>query len=258
MASIKVQRNWWFILTSMVQVVEGDVEISMLVKLPTGDLNTIVHKHTVNSASGIQSTRFRAFDGEILSVKATGPLTNNRQSVFVTFSVTENAFGANDFPFATLISGYLSRTGSLAWPGSKISAANEGNGFTILMTPSDPAAGANFSVQLLSFNLFRPTAIFFTLTTDANAGNRNPIVKYLDPTNVIAILGMVKNQPASSTFNYSFSNFGDANQTILSNVKIPMPDLTLLPANTISSDISSIQAGDQISNIRILGQGWYL
>ena len=124
----------------------------------------------------------------------------------------------------------------------------------------NPAAGADFSSSLSAFARFQIISINFTVVADVNVANRLIRLNTVSDTyscNYVTAPGF---QTASETINY-YCGLGMANQDLsaaLSIMTICLPDALIVQKDDdFVSDILTMQAGDQISNIRIRYKYWW-
>lgn len=106
---------------------------------------------------------------------------------FVQVQIVSGA-GPASFPLATVLQGYVTATQALSWPGSPIESAIAGGGYPFRGIVAAPAAGAEFGQVVPVAARWRLNAIIATLTTDATAGNRHPVLAYNDGLNFHAIM----------------------------------------------------------------------
>lgn len=124
---------------------------------------------------------------------------------------------------------------------------------------ANPAAGANFTWTVPSGVRVLPVSVVFQITTDANAANRTVNLDYNNGVVVFAVATTQVNITAGLTRQMRFSvGLGNCFQESASgNLHGPLnPQLFLYPTQTLSSNVRSIQAGDQLSSIYITYLYW--
>lgn len=124
---------------------------------------------------------------------------------------------------------------------------------------TNPAAGASFT-RTTDGNFYeRYVAIGVRLVTDANVANREVVVQYRDPDgNVYNQAGINTVVAANLTADYFFSAFTpEAVATVNSSALVPLPPLLLLPTHSMRLLVVNVQAGDQLSRIRLKFEQFY-
>lgn len=128
-------------------------------------------------------------------------------------------------------------------------------GYVDLAPVANPAAGAA-SVTLLVVpggERWRMRTVAFQLVTDANAGNRQPILDWQDGDGVsYARLGPAQAQAAAQTFRHSFLvNIGVNAAVAALAQSVSAPSLIMLSSHRLVLTIVNVQVGDQLSLIRV-------
>lgn len=150
-----------------------------------------------------------------------------------------------------LTAGWVSARRSLSWPsgGGHDPAPNKGNFHS--WTSSDPAAGAEPSIDVYAETLYRLIYANVTLVTDATVANRRVHLRVQAASNYNLNFFSSYDHPASTTRLYTFASVGaclddqDDNDVI-----IPIPrDLYILPEGTIGTQTTNLQAGDNFSSM---------
>jgi hypothetical protein len=118
---------------------------------------------------------------------------------------------------------------------------------------ANPAAGAGFTYTVGGNYWERIAAVSFTIVTDGNAANRQVLLAFKDGSGAnIASTASGGTQAATLTRLYSFvPNQGTAPALIGTTFLAPLPVLFLQPGFTMVMSITSVQAGDQVSAIRV-------
>lgn len=131
-------------------------------------------------------------------------------------------------------------------------------GSFVAKSVSDPAVATDFSMTLSSGFIYRIQAVFMKLVTDANAANRYPAVVFKDGTVydfvIIPSVAIAANTTARIT---AMSGLGITAHLTSNYYNFALPTEMYLKGGTeIESLVRSIQAGDQLSDIRIYYHTW--
>ena len=128
-----------------------------------------------------------------------------------------------------------------------------GRAFSEVVPLVNPAAGAGFTYTVGGNYWERLAALSFVFTTNGNAANRAVTLRIKDGSGatLVAVPGAAV-QVASTAYTYSF--WGDqtpTNDTVnLVNAQ-PVPRIYLQPAYSVAVAVGAIDAGDQVSAIRL-------
>jgi hypothetical protein len=117
-----------------------------------------------------------------------------------------------------------------------------------------PAAGAGFTFKPSGTNYNRLHAVTFSLTTSATVADRCVLlaIKHGDG-GVVAAIPSPALQTAASTDSYTFARgLYPYSVNSASAVVAPLPDLWLRLGDSIVVTVSNIDAGDTITNIRVV------
>lgn len=124
---------------------------------------------------------------------------------------------------------------------------------------ANPAAGANFSYPVPANTRMEILGVTLTLINDANVGNRLVQIHGYDGTAAFQYGEASGVQVASATAYYSAAPNGGNLHTAATDsiycITLPSPFI-LNYGDSLRSTICSIQAGDQISAIRIRAKVW--
>ena len=191
--------------------------------------------------------------GILLNATIINPaLAGLRGSTYVQLSIQKGRI-AGDFPFRILSHGYITDRIGLSWPPGQFELPGNGRGEIIGLAVPDPAAGAQLLIEPPSNQRWRLHSISFLLTTDANAGDRNPFLDMFTASQgwkgrwfTTAI------QTASQAFRYTFSAIGTSNKATaaaFNSTSIPIPAHMWFDDNPdVTISVNNMQAGDQISD----------
>jgi len=134
-----------------------------------------------------------------------------------------------------------------------------GRGYIDYLSPSQPAAGSGVIQKLDPTWIWRPLSIRFSVTTDANVANRFPSVDYTDPDGNVWVRNAAGLVLTASTTGQGFDF--NAQRTVAewatgTDILAPLTDLFIPGGWQIRINLSSIQAGDQISAVRLYVEKW--
>jgi len=149
-----------------------------------------------------------------------------------------------------LFSDYVTSTPSAGFPGGRISAPEEGPGFTRVLQIATPAAGADFVNTNIATQRFALKSLSATFTASATVANRNVSITidqggsivWQDDLSVSITAGQVISVNGSQT------NVPTGVVTTTLFFVLP-PGLIMMPQWNIRSVTANIQVGDQWSNI---------
>lgn len=131
-----------------------------------------------------------------------------------------------------------------------------GHAFTERVVVKNPSAGAGFTYNINAGYWELIDLIGFQLVTNGNAGSRQVLltIKDADGT-IIGTFPSASTQAATNTYHYTWSrDFNSFNTVISSAVTGPLPGILLQPDMSVVVTVGSIDAGDQISGIRIISE----
>lgn len=128
-----------------------------------------------------------------------------------------------------------------------------------VITPANPAAGANLIYTLPAGYRYQIMAVRMIYASDANVANRNLILQITDavPNTLWEVMNLL-NHAASTTTNYTFSDHGYSHTAFLASrmiAAIPVR-MTLRAGWIIRTLINNVQVGDQLSGIAITLHQW--
>lgn len=128
-----------------------------------------------------------------------------------------------------------------------------GHAFTEVVPVAKPAVALGFTYTVSSLYWELIDSLSFRLVSDANAANRQVLVTVNDGSGVpLAAFPAASVQAASLTNDYYFlaslSNFNTTVSTVSTN---PIYTGFLQPTFTVVVTVGAVQAGDQISRIRL-------
>jgi hypothetical protein len=135
-----------------------------------------------------------------------------------------------------------------------------GRGFLDVITPPDPAAGANITVALGGQRFAIVRSVIVTLTTDANVANRFLSVDYKWGTRFTLMRNAATVLVTASTTNqvFQFDNQHTVSEWNTGTmVFAPLSPIPLFAGVGVSLTVDSIQATDQLSSCKILIERFY-
>lgn len=131
----------------------------------------------------------------------------------------------------------------------------EGRGFITRKTVrvTQPNAGADFTVTSDGGELWIPLALTAQLVTSAVVATRQPRLEISNSDGIIAVIGCSDTMTATTTHVLSWMRGYGANVVggTSNRDSMPLPDLALMPGETVASVTTNIDVGDQWSNIRL-------
>ena len=126
----------------------------------------------------------------------------------------------------------------------------------LLVEPSNPASGSNYTYVNTSGTPQVLTSAFFKLATSATVANRYMELQILDAAG--NIIGQFQNPSATAATSTQTMSFGQGVGVLTAgngNAVGPIPNVTLQPGWQIVVGASGIQAGDQVSVIALTFAG---
>ena len=154
----------------------------------------------------------------------------------------------NEQETITLCSGFVYVNKGPTYPAVTSQDAIPGRGFFTEVSSADPAAGVDATITVPDGELWHILSGSVVLVTDATATDRRLQLVFTYPTAVIIGTMAETAHTANTTNKYSFMKVGvilneqEDNDRILNIAH----DIYLGPASTITTDITNIQAGDNL------------
>ncbi len=211
-------------------------------------------KHIGTSTTLLTETIHQVGDIPIMLAVAPTALANSHGDLFV--SVSLRIDGDISIP---LVSGYVTQAKGLSWPGTDLQSLIPGHGLIVGTQVTAPAAGAEFTHTITANRVLHIFSLTFRFVTDANAANRTiGIIITHDGTSLIKFAA-VASQTASLTRDYTFSQISGLSPTLFSTaIFSPLPaELWVIGEDTIETETTNIQVGDQFSLISINGDQYF-
>ncbi|SRR6266851_2183356 len=149
-----------------------------------------------------------------------------------------------------LFSDYVTSVPSAGFPGGRISAPEEGPGFTRVLQISTPAAGADFVNTNIATQRFALKSLSATFTASAAVANRNVTITIDQGGNIVWADDLTASITAAQVISVNGSQTNVPTGLITTTLFFVLPPgLIMMPQWNIRSSTANIQAGDQWSNI---------
>ena len=128
-----------------------------------------------------------------------------------------------------------------------------GKAFSEVLSPATPAVATGFTATISSRYWERLQGVSFVLTSDSNAANRYVLLTVKDGSGaVLDAVPPAAVQVASKAYTYTYRPYAAAVNDTNNLVNVQdCPRIFLQPAFQIVVTIGAVQAGDQITNIRL-------
>jgi hypothetical protein len=124
---------------------------------------------------------------------------------------------------------------------------------------ASPAAGTDFTFAPDGRFYTRLVSVFCRLVTDANVANREVVVELRDQqAQRYDLSGLPVVATANTTVDYAFNIFQPvANSPCDSTLLVPLHATLMFPSDDMRLHVVNVQAGDQLSRIRIVLEQFY-
>ena len=121
---------------------------------------------------------------------------------------------------------------------------------------ASPAVATGFTYTQPGLGWAMLDLVAFRLVSDGNAANRQVSLVIADGGGIaLATLPAASVQIATKTYDYTWSTDLDTFNAVVSNaITSPLPAIFLQPEFTVAVSVGSVQAGDQISRVRLYAQ----
>ena len=131
-----------------------------------------------------------------------------------------------------------------------------GHAFSEVVPVASPAVATGFTYTVSGTQWQLLDLISFRLVSDGNAANRQVTLTIADAGGIaLATLPSASVQVATKTYDYTWSTEFDTFNAVVSNaITSPLPAIFLQPEFTVVVAVGSVQAGDQISRIRLYAE----
>jgi len=227
------------------------IDVHVAILLPNGRISNNVFQWRVATIGSANTTTFDLTEGLLISVAVRTSSTAARGHLYMDASLAKSTL-SGAVPFLALFSDYLSDMNTIGWPGGPHLASESGRGGPIVLSPANPAAGADLNYGIPNNFLLEIISIRFLFTADATVANRQVLLQITDGTTPIFSFATSYDSSASTTFIYYFSATGSTPTQKGDDKTETLPPNLLLPSTfEINTKINSLQAADQISAVRI-------
>ncbi|MBZ5560176.1 MAG: hypothetical protein LAO77_23205 [Acidobacteriia bacterium] len=224
-----------------------------------GTIAPIQFSHTPNSNRTAATTTVGLSEGWVLGISlkiTTG--TPAAQSVWVLVDLVRGQGSAGQV-LQSLVSGFVSPTVPLVWPGNESFAPLDGVGCLRSISGTQPGAGAEISEVVPAGARWELLAFEADLATSAAAANRVPQLTIDDGANVYARVPINNNETASHTWRNSFQagvplNFDGTRFLVTAPL---LAGIRLAAGHRIKTVTSAIDVGDQWSAPQYLVREWF-
>lgn len=134
----------------------------------------------------------------------------------------------------------------------------QGHGEPRTLVVPNPAAGAGLTFTVPGAVVWRPVALTVVLAADAGVADRFLTVQYRDQTGVaFAVSGAAVAVTAGQTRTFALtSRRGTSEQAAGSMIFGPLEPALLMLGETLVLAIANVQAGDQLSAVRLRVEQW--
>ena len=131
-----------------------------------------------------------------------------------------------------------------------------GHAFSEVVSVASPAVATGFTYTNTGQQWQLLDLVSFRLVSDSNAANRQVTLTINDGGGIaLATLPAASVQVATKTYDYTWSSDFQTFNTVVSNaITSPLPAIFLQPEFTVAVAVGSVQAGDQISRIRLYAE----
>lgn len=158
---------------------------------------------------------------------------------------------------STLVSGCVTATQPLTWPGTPARGTLDGRGAIRSIAGTNPAAGSEILETVPTGARWRLLSFDASLLTDATAGNREAALLLDDGASTLIKVGSGQAHGASTTYEYVAADFGTQPPVTGFNLRaIPLPPVILLAGYRIRTSTYSFVAGDNWTAPQMLVEEW--
>lgn len=235
------------------------VKITGMFLRPDGQLIPLEFKLAPTSDRTINTVAWPLGEGYLLSLAAfidSGTL--KRGQCFVQVRATRG-IQSSRFHYAQLMSGYVSTSDPLGWPGDPRRSSLEGRGNLRSITGTDPAANVEIAETVPTGAQWLLYAVKATLVTDANVANRQSMLAIKDSAGVLVAVSPFPGTQAASLTNdlHWMAGVTHAVQILSTSKTAGLPTPMYLSAGfTINTVTSLRQVGDNYGAPQLLVEEW--
>jgi hypothetical protein len=232
-------------VTTFGTVAAVDLVIAIRWLTLAGEVVPFVFHHTPASDGSPVETLHRLSDGWLLTSTvqvASGAVPS--PGFFVRLDIVAGLTGAVQL-VGTLAQGFVSSQAAISYPLSPIVGPDAAGGAPLTVVGANPAAGAEFTVNVPVNTQWRVLSIRAPLVTDGTVANRETRLRIISGGNQVAIIPSGVVQAASETRDYLWFPGGVFHATpATGDVSAPMPAVVLPAGAIIESLTLNLQAGD--------------
>ena len=247
-SNLYVGPDTWLRVEGISTLSTETLQITYRLMLVTGEIH--IGKETLPlPTAGVFTTKvFPLAEGYLLSVMVANSVsTTQRGQLFASVALHQGPSATAGIDVAQLIQDYVDSFTAAFWPGGRAISSIEGPGAIGTNTPSNPAAGTDFSITVSAAQHWRLRALSALFTTSATVANRRPRLTFQDvASNFLFRAAPSIVQTASLAWRYSWGlGFGGEVLATADNVVAEsIPDIILQPTSTVGPVTANIQAGD--------------
>jgi len=158
-------------------------------------------------------------------------------------------------PELVLLEGVIGASGMISWPMSGPRDAAPDGSFPFVVSVSAPAAGAQWSYTPSGWEMVQLQTVAAKFVASATVATRIPIVTLFSGANRVCRSPIGNGITANATKLCSWSIRTGAAISNGSQLAGPLVFESVLAGYTVQSEVESVQAGDQWSDIYLIGRG---
>ena len=222
-----------------------------------GRIESFAERHVPNTDRTSATSTFSRGEGWLLDVQVRASAAAPRRGqCFVVLEVVRGLTGAI-IPLATLLEGYATDSGRLAYPGSPLEASASGAGVLRSITGTNPAAAAEITETVPTNARWRPLLFEYTLVSSSVAANRETALILDDGTNELVHTPSGFAHALSLTIKYSAAHHVPRLAGSQDTAKqFPMPQVTLPGWARLLTVTTNFQAADDYGAPQYLVEEW--
>lgn len=158
-----------------------------------------------------------------------------------------------------LISGYLSSDHNLAWPLCFQEYSTDRAGLLLAVPVANPSVATEWLITVPANRRWRLQSLTAQLTTDATAGNRQPVLAVDDGVNTVTIVPPVANLTASTTTRLIWMPGGPMIAGVTGAQVLPLPQGLELATGWRMQSVTfgGLHPADQWNSIGYSVEEWY-
>ncbi len=235
------------------------VEVDFTARLQMPDGQVIPYVRQLFPTSNRASNTFEQdmAEGFLLDISISTPTAAVRAGACYVLVQIIRGTGANAIVVRSLLANYLTTGLSIGWPEGPSGGSVQGTGLIRSVQVGNPAAGADWITTVPTGARWLVQAVFARFLADANVATRQIVLQIKDASaNKLVELPGAFAPTAGQGQNYVYLG-GVNNNTGIGDSVQPLPDVaSYLQGFTIGTATTSIQVGDQWSQISLFVQEW--